>query len=58
MSTAFKSQSFKPLACTECREIVPKVDIDTVAAICWKCVAKSLGGHMEKEDDVIEPKEC
>jgi hypothetical protein len=58
MEKVFKSQSFKQLACSECSEIVPKVDIDTVSAICWKCVTKSLGGHMEKEDDEIEPEEC
>ncbi len=51
MEKVFKSQSFKPLACSECSEIVPKVDIDAVSAICWRCVAKSLGGHMDQEEE-------
>ena len=57
MEKVFKSQSFKQLACSECGEIVPKVDIDAVGAICWKCVAKSLGGHMDQEED-ITPEDC
>lgn len=38
------NRTVKSMPCKECGEPVPKVDIEAIAATCWKCVSRLTGG--------------
>jgi hypothetical protein len=39
------NRTIKSLPCKECGEPVPKVDMEAIAATCWKCVSRLCGAR-------------
>lgn len=48
------NRTIKSLPCKECGELVPKVDIEAIAATCWKCVSRLCGGRPISSDEELE----
>lgn len=45
------SKSYKTLKCNDCGEPVDKVDSHATGVICYKCVLKMTGGHLNKIEE-------
>jgi uncharacterized paraquat-inducible protein A len=39
------NRTVKSLPCKECGAPVPKVDMEAIAATCWKCVSRLCGAR-------------
>jgi hypothetical protein len=49
-SKALRSRGRKDLACKVCSEVVENVGEEATAVTCWKCVMRSMRGHIASDD--------